>query len=167
MPAIWTRRVASSITTNTSYVTRPCQVATSTVKKSVAASTSQWSCRNCLPAHAHLAALRSGLQVVAAQDFPHRDGVDGMSQVCECPLDPSIAPGGILLRHLDPERFDRLKDTRSPERSAMLAPVKLLHNEAVLPAYERLGRGNRGDLFQALCDRVGEPARRGNGVRRR
>jgi hypothetical protein len=38
-----------------------------------------------LPAHARLAALRSGLQVVAAQDILHRDGVAGMPQVCECP----------------------------------------------------------------------------------
>ncbi len=56
---------------------------------------------------------------------------------------------GILLRHLDDELFDLLNDTRSPERSAMLAPVELLRHEAVMPAYERIGRGNRGDLFQA------------------
>jgi hypothetical protein len=65
------------------------------------------------------------------------------------PLDPSIAPGGILFRHLDHELFDRLNDTRSPERSAMRAPVEFLRHEAGIPAYERIGRGNRGDLFQA------------------
>ena len=31
----------------------------------------------------------------------------------------------------------------------MPAPVELLRHEAVIPAYERIGRRNRGKLFQA------------------
>jgi hypothetical protein len=45
-PAISSQRVASSIRKNTYNVTRPRGAQTSTVKKSAAASTSQWALRN-------------------------------------------------------------------------------------------------------------------------
>jgi hypothetical protein len=65
------------------------------------------------PVHAGLTALRGGLQVVATQDVPHRDGVDGMSQIGQGTLDAAIAPGGILFGHTDHELFDLLGHTRS------------------------------------------------------
>jgi hypothetical protein len=61
---------------------------------------------------------------------------------------------GILFRHLDHKLFDLLNDTRSPERLAMLAPVELLRNEAVIPAYERIRHGNRGDLVQERLEQM-------------
>ena len=96
MPATCTRRVASSITTSTSYVTRPCHVATSTVKKSVAASTSPVELEELRPAHTRPAALRGGLQVVATQDVPHRDRVNRIPQMRQGALDAAIAPAGGL-----------------------------------------------------------------------
>jgi hypothetical protein len=85
------------------------------------------------PAHPRLAALRGGLQVVATQDVAHGQLVDGMPQIRESTLDPSIAPGRIVFGHQDHELFDLLSDTRSPEQSAMPASVKLPGDQMLIP----------------------------------
>ena len=109
------------------------------------------------PAHTGLPALRRGFQVVPAQDIAHRDLVDVMPQIRQGPLDASIAPGRILFGHADDELLDLLSDTRSAQRSPLLAPVKLLGDEALIPAQEGLGRHKRGELFQTLApERVGQ-----------
>jgi hypothetical protein len=109
------------------------------------------------PAHARLPSLRGRLHMVTAQDIPYGDRVDGMPQVGQGTLNPSITPSSILLSHPDHELFDLLGHPRAPKRSAMPAPVECLGHEAVVPAQEGLGCRQRGHLFEALTpERVGE-----------
>ena len=61
------------------------------------------------PTHTGLASVWSRLHMVAAQDVTHGALVDMMSQVRECSLDAAVAPGGILLGHLDGEPLDFLR----------------------------------------------------------
>jgi hypothetical protein len=89
--------------------------------------------------------------MVAAQDIAHRDRVDAVPQVREGALDASIAPGRILLSHADHELFDLFGHTRSSKRSAVLAPLECLRDEAVVPAHEGIGGGNRGHLLEACA----------------
>src|SRR3954471_10053939 len=77
------------------------------------------------PTHPCLAALRGGIQVMATQDIAHRDVVDRMAQICQGTLDAAVAPGCILFRHADHELLNLLGDTRSTQRSSLLAPVTL------------------------------------------
>jgi hypothetical protein len=70
--------------------------------------------------------LRSGLEVVAAQDVADCQLVDDMPQVRQGPLDPSIAPCRILCRYVDHELLDLLDDPWSAKRSSLLTPIKLL-----------------------------------------
>jgi hypothetical protein len=66
--------------------------------------------------------------VVATQGVPHRDRVDVMSQVRQGTLDAAIAPGTVLLRHLNHELFDLLGDPRSATLMSMFAPIELPRN---------------------------------------
>jgi hypothetical protein len=86
------------------------------------------------PAHARLPSLRGRLHMVTAQDIPDGDRVDGMPQVGQGTLNPSITLRGIFLSHPDHELFDLLGDPRAPERSAMPAPVEFLGYERAVPA---------------------------------
>src|SRR2546426_10330373 len=80
-----------------------------------------------------------------------------MAQVRQRPLDPSIAPGGVLFRHADHELLDLLGDTRSAQRAPLLAPIKLLDNKVAIPAQESLGRHQRGEFLETLAaERVGQ-----------
>jgi hypothetical protein len=56
------------------------------------------------PAHARLASFWCGIDVVAAQDMPHGDLVDVMSQIRQGALDAAVSPGRILLGHTHDER---------------------------------------------------------------
>jgi hypothetical protein len=95
--------------------------------------------------------------MVASQDIAHGNRVNRMPQICQCPLDASVAPGGILFGHTDHKLFDLLRHPWPTNAFAVPAAVKLLCNEAVVPAHEGLGRDERGDLFQALApERVGQ-----------
>jgi hypothetical protein len=71
--------------------------------------------------------------MVATQNVPHGDGVDGMPQVRQGPLDAAVAPGRILFRHADHELLDLLGDPRSAKRSSLLTPVKLLGDQSLVP----------------------------------
>src|SRR5262245_33805708 len=75
------------------------------------------------PAHARLPSLRRRLHMVTAQDIPYGTRVDGMPQVGQGTLNPSITPRGILLSHLDDELFDFLSDPRAPVWLEMRAHV--------------------------------------------
>ena len=66
------------------------------------------------PAHARLTALRGGLHVVTTQDIAHGDLVDVMAEVRQGTLDAPIAPGGVLLGHLDDELLDLLRHGGRP-----------------------------------------------------
>jgi hypothetical protein len=109
------------------------------------------------PAHARLAALRGGLQVMATEDITHRNLVDGMPQICQGALNAAIAPARILLGHLDREAFDLLGHGWPTTLGAARAPVKLLGDQSLVPAQEGVRRGDRRDLFEALTtERIGE-----------
>jgi hypothetical protein len=110
------------------------------------------------PAHACLAALRCGLQVVTAQDVPPRDRVDVMPQVRQSALDAPITPARMLLGHLDRKPLDLFRYRWPAKLGAALAPVELLRDEAVIPVQEGVWGGDCGDLFQAcatepVCER--------------
>jgi hypothetical protein len=65
-----------------------------------------------------------------------------MPQICQRPLDPSIAPRRVLLRHLDREALDFLRHGWPPQLGAACAPVKLLGDKAAVPAQEGVWCGD-------------------------
>ena len=77
--------------------------------------------------------------MVAAQDVPHRGRVDGMPQIPQSSLDPSLAPGGILFRHTDHELFNLLRDAIASKLAAVLTAVKLLRDQALFGSPGLLG----------------------------
>ncbi len=103
------------------------------------------------PAHTALPTLRRGFHVMTAQDVPHGNFIDLMPQIRQGPLDAPIAPGRILLGHLDREPLDLLHHGWPPELCAARAPVELLGDEAAVPAEEGLRGSERGDFLQALA----------------
>ena len=103
------------------------------------------------PAHTALPTLRCGFHVMTAQDVPHGNFIDLMPQIRQGPLDAPIAPGRILLGHLDREPLDLLRHGWSPELCAARAPVELLGDEAAVPAEEGLRGSERRDFLQALA----------------
>ncbi len=95
--------------------------------------------------------------MVATQKVPHRDGVDGMPHVRQSTLDAPIAPGGVLLGHLDGELLDLLRHWWPPQLGTVFTPVELLRNQALVPAQQGIKCGDGGQLVQALAPkRVGE-----------
>ena len=103
--------------------------------------------------------------MVTTQDVAHRDRVDAMPQVRQGALNAAIAPGGILFGHAHDELLRLLRDTRASQLSAARAPVKLLGDQALVPAQEGVRRGKRGDVFEALAaKRVGEGCQRRRSV---
>ena len=94
------------------------------------------------PAHAAFPPLRCRVNVMAAQDVAHRDLIDLMAQVRQGSLDAPITPGRILLRHENDQLLHFIGDARSAPRFALMAAIELLGNQSVVPAHERLGRGD-------------------------
>jgi hypothetical protein len=78
------------------------------------------------------------------QDLPHRGRRDRVPQPRQLALDPPVAPGRVLPRHLDNQRLDRGPSRRSP-RLAPTGVVPLAGDEATVPAKDR-GRCDREDL---------------------
>ena len=109
------------------------------------------------PTHDGPAALGSGLQMVAAQDVPHRERVNAVSQVCQGTLDTAVTPRRVLFRHAHGKPLNLLNDTGSTKLTTPLAPVELLGDQVAIPAQEGAGRDNRGHLNQAFPpERMGE-----------
>ena len=86
------------------------------------------------PAHAALAALRRGFQVMTAEDIAHGQLVDAMPQIRQGSLDPPIAPGRMLFGHLDGEPLDLLRHWGPPQLCPARAAVELLRDQALVPA---------------------------------
>src|SRR5436309_6076362 len=90
-----------------------------------------------------------------------------MPQIRQGPLDAAVAPCPVLLGHTPDQLLDFLGDTRSARLSSLRAAVKLLGDQALVPAHEGVWCGERGYLFEALAtERVrerGEPAALGVG----
>ena len=134
MPATCTHRVTTSITTRIASVTRPCHVATLTVKQSVAARTSQDSVRHWVQLHARLPPLRGRLPLVATQEGTHRQLVDMLPQVRQGPLETASAPGRVLVRHADHALCELLSDLGAAKVMALRASVALLRDALLVPA---------------------------------
>ena len=66
-------------------------------------------------------------------------------------MDASTAPSRILLSHADHALFDLFGHTRSSKRAAVLAPIECRRDEAVVPAHEGIGGGNRGHLWETCA----------------
>ena len=62
--------------------------------------------------------------MVATQNIVHRQLVDAMPHIGQRTLDPSIAPGGILLGHANHQLLDLLRHGWPPQRCAVFAAVK-------------------------------------------
>src|SRR2546430_16601267 len=100
--------------------------------------------------------------MVATQKVPHRDGVDGMPHVRQSTLDAPIAPGGVLLGHLDGELLDLLRHWWPPQLGTVFTPVELLRNQALVPAQQGIKRADGGHSVRRSC-----PTRRAKASRSR
>ena len=101
------------------------------------------------PVHPCLAALRCGVYVVTTQDVPHGQLVDVMPEICHSALNATVTPGRVFLGHTHDELLHLCDNTWSSQLSALLAPVKLLGDQSLVPAQERVWGGERSDLLQA------------------
>jgi hypothetical protein len=88
---------------------------------------------------------------MTAEDIAHGQLVDVMPQIRQGSLDPPIAPRRMLLGHLDREPLDLLRHWGPPPLCAARAPVKLLRDEAAIPAEESVWGGNGRHLFKAFA----------------
>ena len=95
--------------------------------------------------------------MVASQDVPHCNLVDGVAQVRQRTLVAAIPPRRILFGHTHDKLLHFLDDTRPAQLSALHAPVKLLGDESLIPAQEGVWRGKGRHLLKALAaEWVGE-----------
>jgi hypothetical protein len=74
-----------------------------------------------------------------------------MPQVRQSPLDATVTPAGVLLGHAHDQLLDLLGDTRSAKRSSRLAPVKLLGEQSLVPAYEAVGSRDGRNRFETFA----------------
>src|SRR5712691_6319240 len=73
-----------------------------------------------------------------------------MPQVRQGTLDAAVTPRWVLLRHAQDELFDFLGDTRASKLFALLAAIELVCYQSLVPTQEGIGRGEGGELFEAL-----------------
>ena len=150
MPAISTRRLFRSTTRNTQNRTSPRHESTSTVKKSQAASDSQWPLPDVLSSAALLRPVDLPVRTysspfayyVVAQDrcrgraaALYGIGAEFKAEILHHAADSSVAPRSCLSCDFHNPCFQRWRDSGSSGSSA-LGPVVLLSNE--LP--KRAGR---------------------------
>jgi hypothetical protein len=63
----------------------------------------------------------------------------------------------ILLGHAHDELFHILRDTGTAKLTAVLTAIKLLRDQSLVPAHERVGRGDGGHLFETCtAERMGQ-----------
>jgi len=102
-----------------------------------------------LPGHA-LATLRSRLQAVLGEDVLDGAAADGGSQVHQGALDATVAPTGVLPRHLE-YQVDYLLLGPGTARSAASGAVVLPGHQTAIPAQDGLGSDDASDLFKDLA----------------
>jgi hypothetical protein len=73
-----------------------------------------------------------------------------MPQVRQGTLDAPIAPGGVFFGHPDHELFDFFRHWWPSQLCEALTPIKLLGDEATIPAQDGAAGGNRRDLVRAF-----------------
>src|SRR5262249_49803748 len=93
--------------------------------------------------------LRCRLNPVPRQDVGDRATTDVVSQIGERPLNSSIAPSAVLLRHAHHQLLNLRRLPRS-SGTPFLAAVVLLRDETAMPAQQRLGCDDRAQLDQYL-----------------
>src|SRR5438034_9466480 len=90
-----------------------------------------------LPRGGGLALWRWG-NAVALQDVAYGLITDGVPEIGEGTDDPVIAPGAILLRHADDQRFQLLVNRGSPWCLPLPRTVELLPHKLTPPAKNRV-----------------------------
>jgi hypothetical protein len=114
------------------------------------------------PVQPGLTTCGGGFQVVPTEDVPYGDRIDGVRKIPQRALDAPIAPGRMLLGHLDRKPLDLLRYSWPTTQCAGLAPIDLLRDEVGIPAQKRRGGRKRRNLLEACTtERVrqcGEPA---------
>jgi hypothetical protein len=78
---------------------------------------------------------------------------DVRAEVGEGARDPNVTPSAVLLGHPDDQRIDLRVDARPSRVRAMLRSVELAGDQAAVPAENRLGFGDTGDLGASLRPR--------------
>src|SRR5205823_12289172 len=84
-------------------------------------------------------------------DVPHGQLIDLMPQICQRPLDATVAPAWVVLGHAHDELLHLIGDTRAAQLSPLRTPVELPRDELSIPAQEGVRRDQRGDLLQTLA----------------
>ena len=80
-----------------------------------------------------------------------------MSEIRQGLLDAAIAPGRILFRHANDEQLDLFSDAGAAKVTPLLATVKLVDNQTLIPAHEGIGRRDCRSVFELLAaERMGQ-----------
>jgi hypothetical protein len=94
---------------------------------------------------------------MAPQDVAHGNVIHAMSQMSQGALDAAITPRRVVVGHVQDERFDLIRDTRTPSLPTPLAAVQLMSDELCVPAHQGFGRGESGQGCEACAaNRKGE-----------
>ena len=97
-----------------------------------------------------LAAFGSGRDAVAPKHVSDSLVRDVVSEIGEGARDPIVAPTTVLLGHANDQGFDPWVDSRPSRIRAMLRSIKLAGDQTTIPAENRLGLGDTGDLAESL-----------------
>jgi hypothetical protein len=131
------------------YVTRPRQVRTSTVKKSVPARTAM---RVAMKSFQLVLWLRFGAGAMPCrlQNVSDRLIGDLMAEIGESASDAIVTPAFDLLGHAADQRFDFRADARTSRVGAMLRAVELAGDQTAIPGEDGFRFRNTGHLRQTL-----------------
>src|SRR5438128_1103243 len=75
---------------------------------------------------------------------------DVVAQLSESAGNAVVAPGAILLGHLDDQVFELLVDTGSPHGLSLLRTIEFLRHQLTMPGENRVGFDDGGDFCQGL-----------------
>src|SRR5215510_12683880 len=80
-----------------------------------------------------------------------------MTEVRERPLDAAVAPRRFFLGYAHNELLHLLGNTAPATLTTLRTPVKLLGDQSFVAMQEGVGRGDYGDLLEALAtERMGQ-----------
>src|SRR5437879_13305587 len=99
-------------------------------------------------------ALGGRWEAMALQDAAHRLGTDGVPEVREGAHDPVIAPGAILLGHAHDQGLQLWVNGGTPWDVALCGAITLLGYKCAVPAEDRLGLDDGGDVLQGLLSQL-------------
>ena len=95
-------------------------------------------------------ALWSRRNAMALEDATHRLITDGQTQVGQGADDPVIAPGAVFLGHAENQGFEVLINLGSSSRLALPRAITFLGDQCAVPAENRIGFDESGNLLQGL-----------------